>query len=148
MMSRRRGNVARHGRYCLHAGRAFCQYTGNGPHPSPIFPLQKASAGVLAPCCNGPTPKLSEPEQNRARSNRTIFFPDGKPDPILPSDRAHVTCAKHVERGSIAVCHHAKGLRGRLHIDCLPISVQNENHCFIQDVAHSVFRLCVLAKNR
>jgi len=66
----------------------------------------------------------------------------------MPSDGAHITCAEHVERSGIAICHHAKGLRGRFHIDCLPISVQNENHCFIQDVAHSVFGLSVLAKNR
>src|SRR5271166_2096945 len=64
------------------------------------------------------------PNETADRSDRTIFFPNGKPDPIVPPDGAHVACAEHVERSSIAICHHAKGLRGRLHIDCLPISVK------------------------
>ena len=80
-----------------------------------------------------------DPNQAADRSDREIFFPNRKADPILPSDRAHIAGAKHIEGSRVAVCHHAKGLGRRLHIDRLPISIQNKNRCFIQDVIHTVF---------
>ena len=80
-----------------------------------------------------------DPNQAADCSDCVIFFPNRKTDPILPSNRAHVAGAKHVEGSRVAVCHHAKGLRRRLHIDRLPISIQYENRCFVQDVIHTVF---------
>src|ERR1700722_8870858 len=89
-----------------------------------------------------------DPNQAADRLNCVIFFPNWKTEPILPPNRAHIASAKHVEGSRVAVCHHAKGLCRRLHVDRLPISVQYENRCFVQDVIHTVFCRYVLAKNR
>ncbi len=98
-MSGRRANVARHGRYCLHAGRASCQYTGSGPHPFPKFPSQRASVGALAPCCNGPSTKtvgtLTKPrtvrtEQSSSRTGSPIqsCHRTGRMSPVPNMSRA------------------------------------------------------------
>ncbi len=76
------------------------------------------------------------PDSTADGSHRVIFFADRQSEPFHPTDWTHIASVLNIESRGVAICHHAKGLCRRFHIDRLPISVQNENRRFVQNVIH------------
>jgi hypothetical protein len=81
------------------------------------------------------------PDQAPHRPDRVILFPNRQIKPFMPANRTHFSSADDIKRCRVTVRHHAKGVGWRLHINRLPIPVQDENRRFIQDVVHSLIEI-------
>ena len=65
-----------------------------------------------------------------------VLRPDREREPFLPRHGADVVVGVDIERRGDGGGEHAESLRGRSHVDRLPVPVEHEDGGLGQDVAH------------